>query len=287
MKGPKFLKYWIPLITVLKESGGAGTTSEIIDSVIAKMNIPEDELEKTLKSGALKVRNQIQFARLYLVKSEFIDSSTRGLWKLTEKGFESKLNEDKVYKLFKKVQKTLADNRKNQDGKRASKISEDSDYENQEVIDESHQTVVINILKKLTPRGFELICKRLLTEIGIENVQIIGGANDHGIDGNGIIRINDVVSFTVIFQCKRFKETVSPSYIRDFRGTMQGRADKGIFLTTGRFTSESKNEAKRDGVPPIELIDGEKLVNLFEKYELGLKPKMVYDVIPDFFDNFK
>ncbi len=287
MKGPKFLKYWIPLVDVLKESGGAGATAEIIDSVINKMNIPEAELEETLKSGALKVRNQIQFARLYLVKSEFIDSSTRGLWKLTEKGFESKLTEEKVYKLFKKVQKTLADNRKNQDDEKSNKYNDDSEYDNQEILDESHQTVVLNILKKLTPKGFELICKRLLTEIGIENVQITGGTNDHGIDGTGVIRINDVVSFTVIFQCKRFKETVSPSYIRDFRGTMQGRADKGIFLTTGRFTSESKNEAKRDGVPPIELIDGEKLVSLFEKYELGMKPKLIYDVIPDFFDNFK
>lgn len=287
MKGPKFLGYWMPLIDELKESGGAGATSEIIDRVIERMEISEEELEKTLKSGASKVRNQIQFARLYLVKSELIDSSTRGLWKLTEKGFEIKLTENKVYRLFKKVQKTLIENRKAAKNKRHQTHREETEFETEEVNDETHHSIVLNILKNLTPNGFELICKRLLTEIGIENVQIIGGTNDHGIDGTGIIRLNDVISFTVIFQCKRFKETVSPSYIRDFRGTMQGRADKGIFLTTGRFTTESKKEAKRDGVPPIELIDGEKLVNLFEKYKLGLKPKLVYDVIPDFFDNFK
>lgn len=285
MKGPKFLKYWIPLINTLKESGGAGTTSDIIDGVINRMNISEKELEQTLRSGASKVRNAIQFARLYLVKAELMDSSTRGIWKLTEKGFESKLDKDKVYNLFKKVQSTLRVDRKNKDDQLTSINS--VDIENQEIDDESHQTIVIDILKNLSPKGFELICKRLLTEIGIENVQIIGGSNDHGIDGTGLLRLNDVVSFTVIFQCKRFKENVSPSYIRDFRGTMQGRADKGIFITTGRFTTESKKEAKRDGVPTIELIDGEKLVNLFEKYQLGLKPKTVYDVIPDFFENFK
>jgi restriction system protein len=287
MKGPKFLKYWIPLINVLKESGGAGPTSEIIDSVTEKMNISEDELEETLKSGAPKVRNAIQFARLYLVKSELMDSSTRGIWKLTEKGFETILDEDKVYKLFKKVQQTLSDNRKIQNSSDSSNEDDDTEIDNNEVIDESHQTIVLNILKSMTAKGFELICKRLLTEIGLENVQVIGGANDHGIDGTGIIRINDVVSFTVIFQCKRFKDVVSPNYIRDFRGTMQGRADKGIFITTGRFTTESKKEAKRDGVPTIELIDGEKLVDLFEKYELGLKPKTIYDILPDFFENFK
>lgn len=285
MKGPKFLKYWIPLIEVLREAGGAGPTAEIIDGVTEKMGIPEDELDETLKSGTPKVRNAIQFARLYLVKSELMDSNTRGLWKLTEKGFEIELTQDKVYTLFKKVQKTLIDNRKKTEKTNLSKNLK-QEIDNEEVEDETHQAIVLGILKELTPKGFELICKRLLTEIGIENVQIIGGTNDHGIDGTGIIRINDVVSFTVIFQCKRFKDIVSPSYIRDFRGTMQGRADKGIFISTGRFTKESKLEAKRDGVPPIELIDGEKLVNLFEKYELGLKPKTVYDVLPDFFENF-
>ena len=102
-----------------------------------------------------------------------------------------------------------------------------------------------------------------------------------------MIKVNDVVGFNVIFQCKRYKDAVVPHHVRDFRGTMQGRADKGMIITTGRFTAESHREAIRDGVPPIELIDGERLVSLFEKYQLGLKPKVVYDVLPDFFDNYK
>lgn len=69
----------------------------------------------------------------------------------------------------------------------------------------------------------------------------------------------------------RYKETVSPALVRDFRGSMQGRAEKGLILTTGRFTPDAQKEANRDGVPPIELIDGERLVSLFEKYELGRK----------------
>jgi len=280
MKGPAFLKYWPPLIEVLKDFGGAGKTAEIIDSVIEKLRLSEEELEVTLKSGASKVRNSIQFARLYLVKAELMDSSTRGLWKLTEKGFDTTLDDKSTYHLFKKMQSTLS--KQNSDS-----IVEVNEIEAEDVDDESHHSIVLNILKSLSPKGFERICKRLLIEIGIENVQIVGKPNDHGIDGTGIIKINDVVGFTIIFQCKRFKDIVSPSYIRDFRGTMQGRADKGIFITTGRFTSESKLESKRDGVPPIELIDGEKLVSLFEKYQLGLKPKTVYDVLPDFFENFE
>lgn len=108
-----------------------------------------------------------------------------------------------------------------------------------------------------------------------------------GIDGKGVMKINDVVGFNIIFQCKRYKETVSPHHVRDFGGTMQRRADKGLMITTGRFTKESRREAVRDGVPPIEPIDGERPVSLFEKYGLGLKPKTVYDVVPDFFDNYR
>lgn len=287
MKGPDFLKYFQPLIETLKENGGAGKTSEIIDAVINKMDIPEEELEVTLASGAFKVRNSIQFARLYLVKADYMDSTQRGLWKLTEKGFHSDLDNEKVYQIFKEVQEGLTRSTGKKDKPAKDQKQLKSDFENEEVEDESHSTTLLNLLKELSPGGFEKICKRLLIEIGLENVQITGSPNDQGIDGTGIIKINEIINFTVIFQCKRYKETVSPSYIRDFRGTMQGRADKAIFITTGRFTQESKNEAKRDGVPPIELIDGEKLVSLFEKYQLGLKPKQVYDINFEFFNNFK
>jgi restriction system protein len=74
--------------------------------------------------------------------------------------------------------------------------------------------------------------------------------------------------------------------VRDFRGAMAGRADKGIIITTGRFTQDAKNEAVRDGVPPIELVDGEKLVGMFEKLELGLSPRTVYDINLEFFKEF-
>jgi restriction system protein len=283
MKGPQFLVYIQPLIEVLKNNGGSGTTSDIIYQVIETMEIPDKEVAKTIYSGASRVRNRIQWARLYLVKSDLMDSSQRGIWKLTEKGFEIELNDDSVYKLFKKVQGTFDHKKK------TKKTIKDEDAEIDEVVveDEAHGEILINILKNLSPSGFEKICKRLLTEVGIHDVQVTGQTGDQGIDGTGVIKINDVVGFNVIFQCKKYKNAVAPRHVRDFRGTMQGRADKGIIITTGRFTKEAKREAVRDGVPPIELIDGERLISLFEKYKLGLKPKVVYDVLPDFFENYK
>lgn len=142
-------------------------------------------------------------------------------------------------------------------------------------------------MKSLSPEGFERLCQRLLRASGFKKVEVKGRAGDGGIDGEGILEINPLVSLKVIFQAKRYKEAVSPSLIRDFRGAMQGRAEKGIFITTGRFTQEAKKEAIREGAPPIELVDGEKLVRLFEQRQLGLKPKTVYEIDLSFFDEYR
>ena len=98
--------------------------------------------------------------------------------------------------------------------------------------------------------------------------------------------MNHLVSFKVLFQCKRYAKSVSSSHVRDFRGAMAGRADKGIIITTGTFTADAKREATRDGVHPIELIDGDKLIDLLESLELGLQPVTTYEVNHSFFAEF-
>ena len=104
-----------------------------------------------------------------------------------------------------------------------------------------------------------------------------GRSGDGGIDGHGIIRLAGLISFPVLFQCKRYSGSVSPSVVRDFRGAMMGRAEKGVILTTGGFTKEAQREATRDGVPLIDLIDGELLIDKIKELELGVsvRKKMV------------
>jgi len=156
MKGPEFLIYIRPLIEVLKNSGGSGITSDIIDQVIEYMDIPEEKLAETISSGASRVRNQIQWARMYLVKAGFMDSSKRGIWKLTEKAYETQLDEDKIYDLFKMVQ---GSSQKKQKEEKYSQ-SQDNNIEDVLVEDEAHGDVLIRILKQLSPSGFEKLCKR-------------------------------------------------------------------------------------------------------------------------------
>jgi restriction system protein len=153
--------------------------------------------------------------------------------------------------------------------------------------DSGSPPTLLNVLKSLSPEEFERVSQRLLRESGFERVLVTGRSGDGGIDGHGILQVNPFVSFTVLFQCKRYVGAVSASQVRDFRGAMMGRADKGIIITTGTFTTEATKEARRDGAPPIELVDGETLVQMFERLQLGVKPKTVYEVDEAFFGEYR
>jgi len=150
-----------------------------------------------------------------------------------------------------------------------------------------YRSRLMEILTSLPSDGFERLSQRLLRESGFQQVNVTGRTGDGGIDGNGLLQINPFVSFQVLFQCKRYTGSVTVSQVRDFRGAMMGRADKGIIITTGTFTKEARQEAVRDGVPPIELVNGEKLLDMLEQLELGLTPVTTYEVDDDFFDEFR
>jgi len=199
---------------------------------------------------------------------------------LTDRGFETRLSEGESRDLFLKWVKIHADARKDSES-----VSESPDTD-VEIPDEDHRQLLLELLKKVTPEGFEQICARLLRESGFEKVTVTGGPKDEGIDGIGILQVNPFVSFKVLFQCKRYQGSVSRAQVGDFRNAMIGRADKGIIMTTGTFTADARKEADRDGAPPVELVDGEKLVEMFEAAGLGLRPKTVYEVDQAFFGRF-
>ncbi len=285
--GSRFLQYWIPLQKILIKLGGSGTPSEITDMVIEELKIPEKEQAETIKSGTSKVRNEIAWARAYLAKAGFIDSSQRGIWSLTDKGLNTPLNKKDVENFHRQIVKEDRKKREDKRNKFEDVIGKDGKTEEEEPETQDYKKELLEILKSLSPNGFERICQRLLRESGFQQVTVTGRSSDGGIDGHGIFKMNPFVSFKVLFQCKRYQGSVSASQIRDFRGAMAGRADKGIVITTGSFTSEAGKEARRDGVHPIETVDGEKLVEMFARSELGLKPKRSYEIDYDFFEGYK
>lgn len=281
-KGPEFIRFFKPVLQVLRESGGSGTTSEVIDRAIELLHIPEAEQEVTLKNGQSRIRNQVQWARLYLVRSGYLDSSRRGIWSLTEAGAATDLGTFDAFAVFQRVQKELQADRKKKPSE--GPFIDETDEAEIEPVD--YKTELLALVRSLPPDGFERLCQRLLRESGFQEVVVTGRSGDGGIDGIGVLQVNPFVTFNVLFQCKRYQGSVTPSHIRDFRGAMMGRADKGIIITTGTFTLDAKKEARRDGVPPIELVAGDDLIRLFESLELGLVPQKTFDIDRKFFDEF-
>jgi restriction system protein len=291
MSGPKFVQFFSPVIEALKELDGSGRPSEVREVISRQLNISESDRTELLDGGAPRFDNQVAWARFYLVKEGLVDSSKRGVWSLSDRGREiQSLSFDESLAIFRRIQSEFQPERiSEQESTQLEEIVEETIAPNDTAVsdDSSYRKKLLEVLLSLPPAGFERLCQRLLRESGFEQVVVMGRSGDGGIDGQGILQINPFVSFKVLFQCKRYTGSVSSSQVRDFRGAMMGRADKGIILTTGTFTSDSQKEAVRDGVPPIELVHGDKLLDMFENLELGLTPRKTYDVDHHFFREFQ
>ena len=284
----EFATYMNPLITALRELGGSARADEVCNSIAETLNLPDTVLDKQLKNGESRYKNQVHWARFYLANTGYIDSSKRGVWALTEKGQTvSELTEDQLREIIQEVQAKNVKTKADKAQSKSVKIDNNIEVHLPEESVANSREQLLYILKSLSPSGFERICQRLLREAGFEKVEVTGRSGDGEIDGNGVLQLNSFVSFQVLFQCKRYEANVTASQVRDFRGAMIGRAEKGIILTTGHFTADAKREATRDGVQPIELVDGDKLVAMFEQLELGMNPRTVYEVDVAFFEPFK
>lgn len=284
-EGSQFVRYFGPLLDALRGLGGSGSPDEVVERIARDLKLSDEVQNELLPSGEPRYRNQVAWARFYLVREGFLDSSRRGVWSLTERGRETRLSSEQARELFLKWVRIFQDQRKAK--ALAPEPVEEQVAEGSGATSNDYRSEVLALLLQLPPSGFERLSQRLLREAGFTQVVVTGSSGDGGIDGYGTLQINPLVSFKVLFQCKRYAKSVSPSHIRDFRGAMAGRADKGIVITTGTFTSEARREASRDGVPPIELIDGEKLVDMLEHLELGLKPVTTYEIDESFFREFK
>lgn len=261
----------LPTVKALQILGGSGTTEEIYDKVVQLLNLPDKVLEISHGSTSQsEVEYRLAWSRTYLKKYGLLQNSERGVWSLASTDINlSSLD-------AKEIVKTVRESDRN---KANSSTLPDEASEPIETLQELswHQQLHKTLLS-LEPAAFERLAQRLLRESGFVQVQVTGKSGDGGIDGVGIARINGFLSFHVLFQCKRYQGVVTASQIRDFRGAMQGRTDKGLFITTGTFTRDAIKEATRDGAPPIDLIDGEQLVQRLKELELGVKITMIESV---------
>jgi len=268
-KLPTFDRLMNPLLRSLRALGGSGSVDEIYDKVVELEKLPEDglsQLHDPERSNQTEVAYRLAWARTYLKKYGLLENSSRGVWALTAKAKETEqVDPQDVVRTVRSLDKKEA-LETDTESSAPPEVSEEEEWK---------QRLHAILTQKLAPAAFERLVQRLLRESGFIQVEVTGRSGDGGIDGRGIARIHGFMSFHVLFQCKRYKGAVPPSEIRDFRGAMVGRADKGLFITTGTFSPAAVKEATRDGAPPIDLVDGNDLADKLKDLGLGVRKEVI------------
>ena len=263
---PTFDALMNPVIQALKNLGGSGTIEEINNEVSEIAGLSDEQLEmlhNPEKGGQTEVEYRLAWTRTYLKKYGVLENSSRGVWALTPKGRQPDRVNPKTVRRFVQEQ-----------GRKERAVSVEDEFD-EAGTDASWRDELLDTLLKIEPSAFERLIQRLLRESGFIQVEVTGQSGDGGIDGKGIMRLGGLLSFHVIFQCKRYRGSVTVSQVRDFRGAMVGRADKGLLITTGNFTKDATREATRDGAPAIDLIDGDQLIDKLKELGLGVKTEKI------------
>ena len=281
------------LVTVeaLTKLGGSATIQELDEKVIELEGVTEAEQAFTMPGydNRMRVNYYLAWARTYLKHGKAVVNSKRGIWALTGSGAAiSGLDETQaIYKQVNKAESERALAKRQAAKEEKSDFDQSMENDNAEVND--WKSSLLSVVGAMPPNKFEQLSQRLLREAGFTKVEVRGKSGDGGIDGVGVLRVN-LISFQIYFQCKRWKGSVGSKEIRDFRGALQGRADKGLFITTGHFTSQASEEATRDGAIAIDLIDGDHLCDLLKENDLGVETETEMiesvNVRRDWFESF-
>lgn len=257
-----------PLLEALESLGGSASNEEIEDRTAQIMNL-DDEARASLHQGGpmTKFAYRAAWTRSWLKNAGLLENSARGVWSLTSAGKNWRATDPVAL-----VTAVRAANRK----KAKATVAEDETIEDGPSSDDWRQQLLAQLIA-MHPSAFERLSQRLLREYGFIKVEVTGKSGDGGIDGTGVLRVN-LLSFHVLFQCKRYSGSVGAGAVRDFRGAMVGRTDKGLIITTGTFTADARREATRDGAPAIDLVDGDALCDLLKDRGLGVTVRMVEEV---------
>lgn len=287
---PQYHEMLWPVLQAVAELGGSASIGEIVETVVKREGFSDEQQAILHNEGPeTEIGYRLAWARTYLKAMGLLSNSTRGVWALTDTGTalltDPSLTDDqrkaKVRDLW---AAHLVERRK---ARRERDTSDPGGEGAESGTERDWKEHLLACLMDMAPDAFERLARRLLREADFDSVNVTGKSGDEGIDGLGVYRLG-LVSFPVFFQCKRYRGSVGPGVVRDFRGAMAGRGDKGLLITTGNFTPDAKKEATRDGAPPIDLIDGDRLCELLKRYEVGVRTvtRTVEDVSVDsaFFD---
>ena len=274
---PDYSQLLWPTVDALSALGGSGSIDEIVETVLQREDFTEEQQQVLHGDGPqTEIEYRLAWARTYLKYMKLLINSRRGVWTLTEDG--RSVDKSDIPRLHAQV---IARLREEQRNKRQAGQAKGAPVGDEQPADDEQdwREQLLDVLMSISPDAFERLSQRLLREAGFISATVTGKTGDGGIDGLGIYRMS-LVSFPVFFQCKRYRGSVGASAVRDFRGAMAGRGDKGLLITTGTFTGVAKAEATRDGAPPVDLVDGRRLCDLLKEYALGVytETRVVEDI---------
>jgi restriction system protein len=268
---PTFDELMDPTVQALRHLGGSASIDELVPAIVRLVGLPQEVADVPHgTTGRTELEYRSAWARTYLRKAGLIENSERGIWALTPEGAKDRTVDGR--QIARDVAKQFQSERATDNESTGAPVAEATEAAL------TWHDKLLAVLHAMDPIAFERLCQRILRESGFIEVEVTKRSGDGGIDGHGTIRIGGLISFNVLFQSKRYKGNIGPDIVRDFRGAMVGRADKGMIISTGGFTLEARREATRDGAPPLDLIDGRLLAEKLKELKLGVKTNLVEHV---------
>jgi restriction system protein len=216
-----------PTLQAVRAMGDSGTIEEIVEAVIDMQRFSEEQQAVVHGDGPKsEIEYRLAWARTYLKGMGALNNSERGIWSSTEAGRQMTPAD-----VVARHAAYVAQRRETRRQRKATKASADDNLTDDETgndnVEPDWKEQLLEALLAVSPDAFERLARRLLREAGFISATVTGKSGDGGIDGIGVYRLS-LVSFPVFFQCKRYKGSVGAGAVRDFRGAMSGRGDKGF-----------------------------------------------------------
>ena len=291
---PKFFEFFEGFLRAVQD-GELHTAKEVRENIAKDMNISEEERLEMLPSGKQTTfDNRVAWARTYLDKAGLIETPSRGNYCITEAGKTALKSGESIDLKYLERSKEFKEFHAATSKKAGGNTAEEPtglDKSPMETLEDAFQEVnkalasqLMDEVMKLTPTEFESLVVKLLEKIGyghgIEKPgKVTPPTNDGGIDG--IVKEDQLGFSNIYIQAKQWAadQTVQKPEIQKFVGALQGlQAQKGLFITTAKFSSGAEDYAKKLLGAKVVLVDGSALTKLMIDHNVGVSVEHTYQV---------
>jgi restriction system protein len=297
MAVPDYQSVMLPLLQFASRKATEISTNEAVDALAKELALTEDDLKELLPSGIQSTFiNRVGWASTYMKKAGLLETTRRGFYRITDRGRDLLKKQPKAInvKLLKQYPEFLEFQqlKGTRSGDKTNELKKTPDISTatpSEALEEAYENLrdeladeLLGRLKNISPAFFERVVVELLVKMGYggsraDAGKAIGRSGDGGIDG--IIKEDKLGLDVVYIQAKRWDNNpVGRPDVMQFAGALQAqRANKGIFITTSRFTDDARNYVSQIG-SKIVLIDGEQLTSLMIEHDVGVSTVSLYPV---------